>query len=63
MFMVKNYRSADAVCSLVHLDEGLSLEILLTSMAEKSLICFVGTRRPTASAVKQLSSGIKCFEI
>jgi hypothetical protein len=39
-------RSADAVCSCSSLAEGLRLEILLTLIVEKSIICLVGTRVP-----------------
>jgi hypothetical protein len=37
--------------AVTHLVEGLSLETLLTLKVEKSLICLVGTRRPTGSLV------------
>jgi hypothetical protein len=37
--------------AVTHLAEGLSLETLLTLKVEKSLICLVGTRRPTVNFV------------
>jgi hypothetical protein len=41
--------------AVTHLVEGLSLEILLTLKVEKSLICLVGTWRPTVSITEQHS--------
>jgi hypothetical protein len=41
--------------AVTHLVEGLSLETLLTLKVEKSLICLVGTRRPTVSIIEQHS--------
>jgi hypothetical protein len=35
--------------AVMHLDEGLSFETLLTLKVEKSLLCLVGTRRPTVA--------------
>jgi hypothetical protein len=39
--------------AVTHLVEGLSLEPLLTLNVEKSLICLVGTWRPTVSTTDQ----------
>jgi hypothetical protein len=52
MFIGKVQRSADVACSRENLVEGLSLEILLTLKAEKSLIFLVGTRRPAVSIIE-----------
>jgi hypothetical protein len=41
--------------AVTHLVEELSLETLLALKLEKSLICLVGTRRPTASIIEQQS--------
>jgi hypothetical protein len=41
--------------AVTHLVEGVSLETLLTLKVEKSLICLVGTRRPTVSIIEQYS--------
>jgi hypothetical protein len=43
------------LAALTDLPEGLSLETLLTSEVEKSLICLVGARRPTGSIIEQQS--------
>jgi hypothetical protein len=40
---------------VTNLLEGLSIETLLTLNVEKSLICLVGTRRPTLSIIEQQS--------
>jgi hypothetical protein len=42
----------EAVTCLI---EGLSLETLLTLKVDKSLICLVGTRRPTVSLIEKHS--------
>jgi hypothetical protein len=39
--------------AVTHLVEGLNLETLLTLKVENSLICLVGTRRPTVSIIEQ----------
>jgi hypothetical protein len=39
--------------AVTHVVEGLSLEALLTLKVEKSVICSVGTRRPTISIIEQ----------
>jgi hypothetical protein len=39
--------------AVTHLVEGLSLEALLTLKVETSLICLVGTRKPTVSIIEQ----------
>jgi hypothetical protein len=41
------------LAAVVHLDEGQSLETLLTLKVEKSLICLVVTLRPTVSVIEQ----------
>jgi hypothetical protein len=38
--------------TVTHLAEGLSLETLLALQVEKSLICLVGTRRPTVCTLR-----------
>jgi hypothetical protein len=45
--------------AMKHLVEGLSLEVLLTLKVENSLICLVGTRRPTVSVMEQQSIFLK----
>jgi hypothetical protein len=39
--------------AMAHFDKGLTLETLLTLRVEKSLICLVDTRRPTASIIEE----------
>jgi hypothetical protein len=39
--------------AVTHLVEGLSHETLLMLNVEKSLICLVGTQRPTVSIIEQ----------
>jgi hypothetical protein len=41
--------------ALTHRDEGLSLETPLAINVEKSLMCLVGTRRPTVFIMEQQS--------
>jgi hypothetical protein len=41
--------------AVTYIAEGLSFETLLTLKVEKSLICLVGTRRPTVSIIEQVS--------
>jgi hypothetical protein len=41
--------------ALMHLDEGLSLDTPLAINVEKSLMCLVGTRRPTVFIMEQKS--------
>jgi hypothetical protein len=55
---IKNVqRFADVLSILVHLVERLSLKTLLMLKVQKSLICLMGTRKPTVSIVeKQLSN-------
>jgi hypothetical protein len=40
--------------AMVHFDEGVSLETLLTLHEKKSLIFLVGTRRPALSMIEQV---------
>jgi hypothetical protein len=39
--------------AVAQVDEGLSLEALLTLRVENFLICLVGTQRPTASMIEE----------
>jgi hypothetical protein len=41
--------------AVTHLAEDLTLETLLPLKVEKSLICLVGTRRPTVTITEQQS--------
>jgi hypothetical protein len=50
--------------AVVHLDEGLSLDTLLTLEVETSLICLLGTRRPIVSITeRQMNLFLKTLKI
>jgi hypothetical protein len=53
MFIENVQGFAVVVCTATHLVEGLSLETLLVLNIGKSLICLVGTRRPTVSIIEE----------
>lgn len=54
--LLKTFKDMQMLFKAVpHLVQALSVETLLTSKVEKSLICSVGTRRPIASIMEQQS--------
>jgi hypothetical protein len=54
--LFKTFRDLQMLFAPVtRLAEGLSLETLLTLKVEKSIICLVGTRRPTVSVNEKQS--------
>jgi hypothetical protein len=53
--LLKTSRDLQMFAAVTHLVEGPSLETLQTLKVEKSLICLVGTRRPTVSIIEQHS--------
>jgi hypothetical protein len=55
LYSLKTSRDFQMFAAVTHLVEGLNLETLLALKVEKSLICLVGTRRPTVSIVEQQS--------
>jgi hypothetical protein len=55
VFIENVQRFIEAFAAVKQLVERLSLETLLTLKVEKSLICLVGTRRPTTYIIEQQS--------
>jgi hypothetical protein len=56
MFIENVQRIAMLFAPVAHLLKGLSLETLLTLKVERSLICLVGTQRPTVSIREQVNN-------